>query len=92
MALLLKAFGLLAIALLLAGPLGRDFSPEVTAAAVREASERKELPPELLADIGYWERHERNKARCRGQTYVAQCCDNRFDYGAPTCLNPEDIR
>ena len=32
---------LLAIALLLAGPLGRDFSPEVTAAAVREAGERK---------------------------------------------------
>jgi hypothetical protein len=80
---------LLAIALLLVGPLDIS-SSEVTASLVREADERKELPPEVLEELGYWRRHERNSRLCRGQTYVSQCCtDGRSDL---TCLNPEEIR
>jgi hypothetical protein len=83
------ALGLLAIALLLVGPLDIS-SSEVTTQLVREADERKELPPEVLEDIGYWRRHEWNSQLCRGQTYIEQCCTA----GRPelTCLNPENIR
>ena len=74
--------------LILAGLLDRN-SPEINAALVQEASERKALPP---SEIAYWRRHERNQALCRGQTYVAQCCDSSFDRAEPTCLNVKDIQ
>jgi hypothetical protein len=83
------ALGILAIALLLVGPLDIS-SSEVTASLVREADERKELTPDVLEDIGYWRRHEWNSQLCRGQTWIEQCCSD----GRPelTCLNPENIR
>jgi hypothetical protein len=79
----------LAIALFVVGPLDTS-SSDVTAALVREADHRKELPPEVLEDIGYWRRHEWNSQLCRGQTYLEQCCTD----GRPelTCLNPKDIK
>jgi hypothetical protein len=79
----------LAIALFVVGPLDRA-SSDVTAALVREADHRKELPPAVLEDIGYWRRHEWNSQLCRGQTYLEQCCTD----GRPelTCLNPKDIK
>ena len=79
----------LCASLLLVGPLDRN-SPEINAALVQEASERKEVRPEVLADLSYWRRHERNQALCRGQTWIEQCCtDGRPDL---TCLTHEDIR
>ena len=83
----LLLFGLV----LLVGAVDRE-SPLLLAAHVRDADQRKELPPEVLADIGYWKRHERNQHLCRGQTYVSQCCSHRMDDGDLTCLNPENIR
>jgi hypothetical protein len=79
--------GLLALALLVS-VVDRQ-TPLLLESHVRDADQRKELPPEEYA---YWRRHERNQALCRGQTYVNQCCDHRLDDGALTCLNPEDIR
>jgi hypothetical protein len=83
------AWLVLGIALFVVGPLDYS-SSKVTAALVQEADHRKELPPEVLEDIGYWRRHEWNSQLCRGQTYIEQCCTA----GRPelTCLNPENIR
>jgi hypothetical protein len=83
------ALAIIPVALLLVGPMDIS-SSEVTAQLVREADERKELPPEVLEDIGYWRRHEWNSQLCRGQTYLEQCCTD----GRPelTCLNPKDIK
>lgn len=88
---IIAAVLVLAIGLIVVGPL--DYSSSlVTAAHVREADHRKELPPEQLAEIGYWRRHEQRKADCRGQTYVAQCCDHSLHADTVTCLNPKEIR
>jgi hypothetical protein len=82
----MKPLLVLALALLVVGPLDYS-SSKVTSQLVREADHRKELPPE---EIAYWRRHERNQAECRGQTYVAHCCDDgREDL---TCLHPREIR
>ena len=68
---------------LLVGVVDRQ-SPVALESHVRDADQRKALPPEEYA---YWRRHERNQALCRGQTYVAQCCeDAREDV---TCLTRE---
>lgn len=68
-------------------------SPPVLAEAIRDADQRKELRPEVLSEIGYWRRNERNQAACRGQTWVSQCCDSSMDAEEVTCLNyTKDIR
>ena len=77
----MNALLVLALALLLVGALDRS-SPEVTAALVRAADERKAVLPE---DYAWYRRHERQSRACRGQQYVAQCCeDARSDL---TCIN-----
>lgn len=79
------AIGLLALALLVS-VVERD-TPILLESHVRDADQRKELPPE---EIAYWRRHERNQALCRGQTWVSQCCDDaREDL---TCLPPKETR
>ena len=67
-------------------------SPLVLEAQIRDADQRKEVAPEVMADISYWRRHEANLAACRGQTYLYSCCDHSLDSGTLTCLTPEDIR
>jgi len=62
----------LAVALLLVGALDRN-SPEVTAAMVRAADERKAVLPE---DYAWYRRHERQSRACRGQQYISQCCEH----------------
>lgn len=82
------ALGILALALLV-GVVDVQ-SPLLLESHVRDADQRKELPPEVLEDIGYWRRHEWNSQLCRGQTWIEQCCtDGRPDL---TCLNPKEIR
>ena len=73
---------------LLVGVVDRH-APLLLDESIRAAGQRKELPPE---EIAYWRRHERNQALCRGQTYIAQCCDHSFDSASPTCLNAKEIR
>lgn len=72
----------------LAGRIPIDLDGAVTTAQhVAEADARHALPP---AEIAYWRRHERNQELCRGQTYIAMCCeDAREDL---TCLTHEDVR
>ena len=79
-------YALLIALVLLVGVVDRQ-TPLLLEEAIRSADERRALPPE---EIAYWRRHERNQALCRGQTYVAHCCeDAREDV---TCLTPNDIR
>ena len=79
------ALGIIALALLV-GAVDRQ-SPVALEAHIRDADQRKELPPEERA---YWKRHERNQRLCRGQDYIEQCCtDARPEL---TCLTHEDIR
>ena len=76
-------YALLIALVLLVGVVDRQ-TPLLLEEAIRDADQRKELPPE---EIAYWRRHERNQRLCRGQTYVAQCCeDAREDL---TCLTRE---
>jgi hypothetical protein len=76
-----NALLVLALALLLAGLWDRN-SPEVNAALVQEASERKAVLPE---DYAWYRRHERQSRACRGQQYISQCCEHaREDV---TCLD-----
>jgi hypothetical protein len=82
------ALGILSMAMLVG--VVEHQSPPVFEEAIRDASQRKELSPAQLEEIGYWKRHERNQRECRGQTWIEQCCtDARPDL---TCLNPQDIR
>ena len=81
------SLALIAIVLLV-GVLDRQSLPPLEA-AVQDATRRKEVAPEVLADIAYWRRHEENRAKCRGQRYVYSCCNDSWDAGDLTCVSME---
>lgn len=80
---------LLFAVVLLVGVVERQSPSIPLEAAIHDADQRKELTPQQLAEIGYWRRHERHQAECRGQQYLYSCCDSSWDRHTLTCVSVE---